>query len=135
MSRDPASGSPSDWLRHARSDLALARTDPEGDILPATLCFHAQQAAEKSIKAVLIQAGLAIPRTHNIRTLLDLLPANVRPPANADEASTLTAYAVMTRYPIETEPIDIEELTEALETADTVLSWAAALIESDSKDD
>lgn len=45
-------GSPDDWLRRARSDLALAKVPlPEG-ALYEDLCFHAQQAAEKAIKAV-----------------------------------------------------------------------------------
>jgi HEPN domain-containing protein len=41
------------------------------------LCFHAQQAAEKALKAVLIAKGIPPPKTHNIRILLDLLPQDV----------------------------------------------------------
>ena len=40
----PTPGSPEDWLRHARSDLALAQQWQVPDVLLATLCFHAQQA-------------------------------------------------------------------------------------------
>ena len=40
-----APGSPADWLRHAYSDLALARIVPVPQILLEQLCFHAQQAA------------------------------------------------------------------------------------------
>jgi HEPN domain-containing protein len=42
-----------EWINRARSDLALARAKPEGVYLE-DLCFHAQQAAEKAIKALLI---------------------------------------------------------------------------------
>ena len=42
------------WLSYAESDLSLASTKPEGAILPGTLCFLAQQACEKSLKALLI---------------------------------------------------------------------------------
>ncbi len=42
-----------DWLRFARSDLQLASLEPQDDILPETLAFHAQQAVEKGFKAVL----------------------------------------------------------------------------------
>jgi len=45
-------GSPSDWLRRARSDLALAKAPLPSGALYEDLCFHAQQAAEKAIKAV-----------------------------------------------------------------------------------
>ena len=51
----PTPGSPEDWLRHARSDLALAQQWQVPDVLLAALCFHAQQTVEKSLKAVLVQ--------------------------------------------------------------------------------
>jgi hypothetical protein len=35
-------------------------------VLYELLCIHAQQAAEKSLKAVLIHHGIAPPRTHNL---------------------------------------------------------------------
>jgi HEPN domain-containing protein len=54
QSETPQPGSPEEWLRYAQSDLKLASiTLPSGVLLEA-LCFHAQQAAEKAIKAVLI---------------------------------------------------------------------------------
>ena len=37
--------SPSEWLRHARSDIRLARLALKEEILPEQICFHAQQAA------------------------------------------------------------------------------------------
>jgi HEPN domain-containing protein len=101
----PEAGSPSDWLRYARSDLALARVPATGSILLETLCFHAQQAAEKSIKAVLVHQGIAFPRTHNIRTLLDLLPITCPVPQEVALSSGLTDYAVANRYPGEYEEI------------------------------
>ena len=64
----PEPGSPADWLRHAGSDLALSRTPADNEVLPETLAFHAQQAAEKSLKAVLLHAGIEPPRTHNLAT-------------------------------------------------------------------
>ena len=48
---EEVSGSPADWLRYAVSDLEVARTTPSSRILLEALCFHAQQAAEKSIRA------------------------------------------------------------------------------------
>jgi HEPN domain-containing protein len=51
-------GSFQDWLVYARSDLELARRGKSPAILLETLCFHAQQAAEKALKAVLIHLGI-----------------------------------------------------------------------------
>ena len=48
----PTPGTPKDWLARAQGDLALAQISlPEGAYYE-DLCFHAQQAAEKAIKAV-----------------------------------------------------------------------------------
>lgn len=43
-------GSPLAWLRHARSDLHLAESPPPQGVLLETLCFHAQQTAEKAFQ-------------------------------------------------------------------------------------
>lgn len=64
-------GSPEDWLRFAKSDLAIAKTARKEEILFEELCFHALQACEKSNKAVLIAKGIVPPKTHNIGALLE----------------------------------------------------------------
>jgi HEPN domain-containing protein len=57
--RRSASASALAWLSRARGDLALARAPlPQGGYLD-DLCYHAQQAAEKALKAVHIHQGLA----------------------------------------------------------------------------
>ena len=123
-----APGSAEGWLRFAWSDLALASIPrPEG-VLPEYLCYHAQQAAEKALKALLLSIGREVPRTHNIRTLLDLLAERLTVPATAIEAAILTDYAVELRYPGNTEPVDEEELRQAVRLAEGVVRWSAALI-------
>ena len=85
MAERPPPGSPQDWLRHARSDLLLARTRKTRALLYAHLCFHAQQAAEKALKAVLLAHGIQVPRTHDMAFLIDQLPPGVSiPPALID---------------------------------------------------
>jgi HEPN domain-containing protein len=59
--RDPTN--PQEWLRQARSNLARAKADrglPE--VLYEDLCFDAQQAAEKAVKALLVQRRVRFPR-------------------------------------------------------------------------
>jgi len=58
-------GSPSDWLRRARSDLALAKMPLPDGTLYEDLCFHAQQAAEKAIKSVYRSQGCEFRYTHD----------------------------------------------------------------------
>lgn len=66
-SRDP--GSASDWLRRARSDLAVARAPLPVDALYEDLCFHAQ-AAEKAIKAVYRAANREFRYTRDLSELI-----------------------------------------------------------------
>ncbi len=108
-----APGSPADWLRHAYSDLALASTIPLPQILLEQLCFHAQQAAEKALKAILIAYDIPVPRTHNLRTLFDLVPVDVPAPPGIQEAAGLSDYAVASRYPGDSESIEADESREA----------------------
>ena len=122
-------GSPADWLRHAHSDLALARTTPLPPILFEDLCFHAQQAAEKAIKAILVAYDIPTPRTHNLRTLFDLLLAEVSVPVDVQEAAGLSDYAVARRYPGASEPVEAEEYQEAISMAETVVDWAEKVID------
>jgi len=124
----PSPGSPEDWLRYARSDLALAGAGVRAEVLVESLCYHAQQAAEKSLKAVLVHYGQVPPRTHSLTTLADALSSTRRIPPEIQDAAALTAYAVMARYPIEHEPITEAEYREALRLAAAVVTWAEEAI-------
>lgn len=122
-------GSPEEWLRYALSDLELARVASSPNILLATLCFHAQQVAEKSLKAVLIAHVIPVPRIHNIDILLDLLPQDIELPEELQEARKLTAYAVIARYPSNLEPIEQQEYEVVLQLAEKVFVWAQTILQ------
>jgi HEPN domain-containing protein len=132
MPRDEvARGSPEDWLKHARSDLALAQSDIADEaILLETLCFHAHQAVEKALKAVLVHLNVEFLKTHNIKTLTELLPEGVKKSADLNAAAGLTDYAVSSRYPGESEPVSEAEFREALRLAQAVLHWAEEAVEA-----
>ena len=118
------------WLDNARADLALARVPlPEGGLYEH-LCFHAQQAAEKTLKALLCANGVEYPFTHNIQLLIDLLPAGLSAPQTILAAADLTPYAVATRYPGEVEPVTAEERAEAVRVATIVVQWAESLLKA-----
>ena len=118
-------GTPEEWLRHARSNLAIAKQVHSDEVLWEDLCFDAQQAAEKAFKAVLVFRGVDFPKTHNIRVLLNLLDsATQQIPQDLRKAIGLTVYATMTRYPGEAEPVTEEEYREAVALAEKVVRWA-----------
>lgn len=114
-----------DWLTRARSNLYRARIGKVSDeILFEDLCFDCQQAAEKSLKGLLIAFDQEVPRTHIIGSLLrSLVKIGVVIPESIIQSSDLTEYAVHTRYPGMYEPIKEEEFVDALEIAEQVYSW------------
>jgi HEPN domain-containing protein len=63
------------WFELARADLAMADlVVASPDSTPEMFglaCFHAQQAAEKALKALVIAEGLPMPRSHDLVLLLD----------------------------------------------------------------
>jgi HEPN domain-containing protein len=62
-------------------------------------CWHAQQAAEKAIKAALIFAVNDYPRIHDLDTLRNLLPADWQLKQTHPKLRSLTEWAVEARYP------------------------------------
>lgn len=121
---------PAEWLARARSNLECAKIGADlAGIYLEDLCFNAQQAAEKAIKAVFIHRRKVFPYIHDLRKLLDLLAADgVTMPDEVREAADLTEYAVAGRYPGLDEPVTKEEYIRALGLAETVYDWAKELI-------
>ena len=114
---------PREWLNRARSDLLLSKTKKEGIYLE-DLCFHAQQAVEKAIKALLIKKGVEFPYVHDIAELLTLLEkTGQKLPKTIREGEKLTRFAVFTRYPGIAQTISQKEYEEAIKVAEEVLRW------------
>jgi hypothetical protein len=62
------------WVRKAEEDWSGARKlADQKSPLRDLACFHSQQAAEKYLKALLQEAGAVVPKTHDLKDLLDLL--------------------------------------------------------------
>jgi HEPN domain-containing protein len=89
------------WFLKARSDLRTIRAAIEVESFDVA-CFHAQQTAEKALKAYLIQRGIEFPFTHNLSKLIKLcLQSN--PSFSHLEAivEPMTPFAVELRYDAE----------------------------------
>jgi HEPN domain-containing protein len=123
-------GDAAEWLLHAESDLAYAKLgQAEPAILPNQVAFHAEQAAEKAFKAVLVHAAVEFPRTHDLQALLLLLRnSGISVGQEISQASALTRFAVEARYPADIEPITSEEVAQAIESAERAVAWARVRI-------
>lgn len=88
------------WLFRANEDLSvidnLFKTDPS--LYASTICFHAQQAVEKFLKAFLIIHNVDFPRTHDVDFLL--MECQKIDPHDFDiDLGSLTDFGVSLRYP------------------------------------
>lgn len=107
------------WLIFADEDLNMA-----SDVFNYSsrksyrlIAYHAQQCAEKYLKAYLVFQSEDFPYTHNIRRLLKLCRKYAAWPENLKDAEELTPYAITTRYPGEDMEVTEAEATSAIETA------------------
>jgi len=94
------------WLKKAANDLKTAEhtlTLPEGECPFDIVCFHAQQCAEKSLKAFLTVQGVNFERIHELGQLLQMCTTAPDLIQELDEVDCLTPYAVEARYPDEGE--------------------------------
>ena len=122
------------WLAKAESDRLAARRLLETDGPFDAVCFHAQQACEKALKAVLAAAGMEIPRTHNLEDLQDrsvrVIGSSSASELESLDLSELTPYAVETRYDAEFWPDDATA-DAALKYADRVVDLVSAWLSSE----
>jgi HEPN domain-containing protein len=119
----PDPGVIAEWLTSARSDLAYAEMTPPAEGRFEQGCFHAQQAAEKALKALLLRHDQEPPYVHSIQVLLDLLAALGLGVEGVQTAAVLTGYAVLSRYPPFAEPVTETEWRAASHLARQVVTW------------
>ncbi|MGI8424224.1 MAG: HEPN domain-containing protein [Chloroflexota bacterium] len=114
-----------EWVEKAdvdyRSALALRRL--RRSPVPEAVCFHAQQCAEKYLKALLLARALPSPRVHDLDVISLMLNENLPAVTKiATDCTLLTQYAVEVRYPGGSATTD--EADEAVEAMRRVRQFA-----------
>ena len=91
-----------EWVEKAEGDFITAtrelraRNSPNFD----AVCFHAQQMAEKYLKAILQEHANPIPKTHSLADLMALcMKINPSYQMVQSDLNILEGYAVQFRYP------------------------------------
>ena len=108
------------WVERAEEDYAVAQSSlRRKQPFTHTACFHAQQCAEKYLKAMLGAGKHKFPKTHDLLLLSDLCSkAGILLGIEPKNLNTLSDYAARVRYPGE-DPTP-EEVREALDIARSV---------------
>lgn len=89
------------WIMKAEADLKTAMHEIDlgaGEAVCESICFHSQQAAEKYLKAFLVEKAEEFGNTHNLEYLLELCK-KCDSEFSGCELGNLTDYAVEIRYP------------------------------------
>jgi HEPN domain-containing protein len=115
-------------LARAIEDETLVRkVSPDTDIADAIVGFHAQQAVEKLIKAVLAARGVAFMKSHALSYLVGLVEeSKIEAPECLSEADVLSPWAVEFRYEGE-EPPALDR-SAALTLVEQVREWTESEI-------
>jgi HEPN domain-containing protein len=111
-----------EWIDFAEGDLRMANVaiKLKSNVPYRIIAFHAQQSAEKYLKAYLISQGVDFPFTHSIATLLKLCDKHNLHIKEIRDADTLTPYAITARYPGQDERVTKEETLIAIRMAKKV---------------
>ncbi|MEW6203672.1 MAG: HEPN domain-containing protein [bacterium] len=115
-----------DWLKKAENDLKIALHALENMESPPTdaICFHAQQCAEKYLKAFLVHKEITFPYIHQLERLALLCATEDKGfESLTPDVKLLTPYAIETRYPDYFIEIPLEKAREAVKTAQKVKSF------------
>ena len=108
-----------------RDAIAVDRMGPDAELADAIVGLHAQQAAEKYLKAVLSFRGITYRRVHSITYLLGVLEDHdVAPPPRASELEAFTPWAPQARYDHDADATLDREA--AVELVRGVRTWAEA---------
>jgi HEPN domain-containing protein len=113
----------------AEDAVALSEFEGNSNIADSILGFHAQQAIEKWLKAVLADKGIDFEYTHDLRRLIELVEElGIIFPFITGEIVMYTEFAVPLRYEdlLDAEPLD---RGAAVTLISEVEAWARNLLD------
>ncbi len=103
-----------EWVAKAEGDFAMMERECQVTENPNYdgICFHAQQCAEKYLKAQLCETEVSFSKIHDLVALLEqVLEAEPTWEAFREDLAYLSDFAITFRYPGES--ADVEAATDA----------------------
>lgn len=112
-----------EWLKFAGADLRAARLLLADTAVPGRIaCFHAHQAAEKALKAALVEESTPFRRTHDLIVLVGLVAQSLAAALVAVDVLLLQPWAVDGRYPGDLPDATDAEASEVVATAEAIVA-------------
>lgn len=118
------------WLSWAIEDLDLAQATLKTEgLVPRGACAWAQQAAEKALKALLVDRDIDPPKSHDLARLARMMPEL---DAGAPESSLddLSRWSIEGRYPADLAEATSRDAYSAVAVAAEVVIAARSVLET-----
>lgn len=121
-----------EWLEKADADARTMHLVMKGeDPLTGIACFHAQQCAEKCLKAFLTAHERVVEKTHDLTDLLRMCQ-EIEPAYGTfgEICAELSGYAVEVRYPGEEDPT-VENAREMIRASNDIYQFTRTTLNLD----
>lgn len=116
------------WLEYADEDLRAADSTLRDEVFSAA-CFHAQQAVEKTVKAMLLEKTGRVPKQHSLLRLTEMSESKEIFEQQKEQLEFLDKFYVPTRYP-DALPGSLPEGLPGKEDAEKAVASAKEVIKS-----
>ena len=90
-----------EWLRKAQDDLDVIEEIKNKKHLTNMVAFHAQQAIEKSLKAIIDEFNLGFVKIHQIERLLEIVKEHLEANIDNEIVQMLDSLYIESRYPVD----------------------------------
>jgi HEPN domain-containing protein len=115
-----------EWIRFAQMDYDVAKNMSImfHPIPLEIVCYHCQQSAEKVLKAYAIAQGEPLIKTHDLKVIItQCVKYDESFNHYAKHCAILTPYALISRYPINEDAVNEQDMKTALENAFVILEF------------
>jgi HEPN domain-containing protein len=125
-----------EWLTFAQKDLVNCERILGDAFLTNIVAFHAQQAVEKSFKAIIEEYEIGFIRTHDLIRLLETVRPHITFDLNEDMIAALNEVYIDSRYPGEFGLLPhgnptVEDANEFYRFAQNLFEQISVLLEQD----
>lgn len=118
-----------DWLARANEDVQVAEILLKEDGLPNSVCFHAQQAAEKYLKSFLAFQEKNIRKVHDLVAILTFCEEiDASFDSLREEVDFLNKFYIETRYPGDYSDFTLKDAKEASEVVHKIKEFVMSKI-------